>query len=181
MRPLLSRAKAPQPAPVEKKQPAPPKIPSLIEIAQQVQLDQASSRARSLPLYERYFEPLRSRAGLQLLEIGADDGVSLDIWSRYFQDARAVRADAETEPTEGSFDIVIDDGSDSHIVVVFRQNGPTWSPTGCCDRQPRAQPDLHQARRSLLTLIESNLKDLDEGEIEFIHVYRDIAVIKKTA
>ena len=37
------------------------------------------------------------------------------------------------------------------------------------------------ARRSLLTLIESNLKDLDEGEIEFIHIHRDIAVIKKTA
>jgi hypothetical protein len=41
--------------------------------------------------------------------------------------------------------------------------------------------DSHQARRSLLTLIESNLKEMDEGEIDFIHVYRDIAVIKKSA
>ena len=102
-RSVAAAPKAPEPAPVEKKQPTLPKLPSLVEIAQQLQLDQASSRARSLPLYERYFEPLRSRAGLQLLEIGADDGVSLDIWSRYFKDARAVRADAETEPTEGSF------------------------------------------------------------------------------
>jgi hypothetical protein len=151
-----------------------------VEIAQQLQLDQASSRARSLPLYERYFEPLRSRAGLQLLEIGADDGISLDIWSRYFKDARAVRADAETEPAEGSFDIVIDDGSDSHVMAAFRQNWPNLKPDGLFVIASLERTlDSHQARRSLLTLIESNLKDLDEGEIEFIHVYRGIAVIKK--
>lgn len=180
--PVAVTPKAPEPAPAEQKQPAPPKLPSLVEIAQQLQLDQASSRARSLPLYERYFEPLRSRAGLQLLEIGADDGVSLDIWSRYFQDPRAVRADAETEPTEGSFDIVIDDGSDSHIVAGFRQNWPNLKPDGLfVIASLERTRDSHQARRSLLSLIESNLKDMDEGEIEFIHVYRDIAVIKKTA
>ena len=180
--PVAAAPRAPEPAPAPQKQPAPPKLPSLAEIAQQLQLDQASSRARSLPLYERYFEPLRSRAGLQLLEIGADDGVSLDIWSRYFKDVRAVRADAETEPTEGSFDIVIDDSSDSHIVAAFRQNWPNLKPDGLyVIASLQRTLDSHQARRSLLTLIESNLKDLDEGEIEFIHVYRDIAVIKKTA
>jgi hypothetical protein len=180
--PVAATPKAPEPAPVEQKQPTTPKLPSLVEIAQQLQLDQASSRARSLPLYERYFEPLRSRAGLQLLEIGADDGVSLDIWSRYFKDGRVVRADAETEPTEGSFDIVIDDGSDSHIVAAFRQNWPNLKPDGLFVIASLERTlDSHQARRSLLTLIESNLKDLDQGEIEFIHVYRDIAVIKKMA
>jgi hypothetical protein len=180
--PVADAPKVFEPAPIEKKLLAPPKLPSLVEIAQQLQLDQASSRARSLPLYERYFEPLRTRAGLQLLEIGADDGVSLDIWSRYFKDARAVRADAETEPTEGSFDIVIDDSSDSHIVAAFRQNWPNLKPDGLFVIASLERTlDSHQARRSLLTLFESNLKDLDEGEIEFIHVYRDIAVIKKTA
>ena len=175
-------AKAPEPTPAETKQPAPPALPSLAEIAQQLQLDQASSRARSLPLYERYFEPLRARAGLQLLEIGADDGVSLEIWSRYFKDARAVRAESETEPAEGSFDIVIDDGSDSHIVAAFRQNWPNLKPDGLfVIASLERTRDSHQARRSLLTLIESNLKDMDDGEIDFIHVYRDIAVIKKTA
>jgi hypothetical protein len=175
-------AATPEPAPVEQKQPAPPKLPSLVEIAQRLQLDQASSRARSLPVYERYFEPLRSRAGLQLLEIGADDGVSLDIWSRYFQDARAVRADAETEPAEGSFDIVIDDASDSHIVAAFRQNWPNLKSDGLyVIASLERTRDSHQARRSLLTLIENSLKDMDEGEIEFIHVHRDIVIIKKPA
>jgi hypothetical protein len=180
--PVAAAPKAPEPAPVEAKKPAPPALPSLSQIAAQLQLDQASSRARSLPIYERYFEPLRSRSGLQLLEIGADDGVSLDIWSRYFKDARAVRADTETEPAEGSFDIVIDDGSDSHIVAAFRQNWPNLKPDGLfVIASLERTRDSHQARRSLLTLIESNLKDMDEGEIEFIHVYRDIAVIKKSA
>jgi hypothetical protein len=180
--PAAVQPKTPEPAPVEANQPAPLALPSLREIAQQLQLDKASSRARSLPTYERYFEPLRSRRGLQLLEIGADDGMSLEIWSRYFQDARAVRADAETEPAEGSFDIVIDDGSDSHIVAAFRQNWPNLKANGLfVIASLERTRDSHQARRSLLTLIENSLKDMDEGEIEFIHVYRDIAVIKKSA
>jgi len=180
--PVAAAPKAPEPAPVEAKKPAPPALPSLAEIAQQLQLDQASSRARSLPIYQRYFEPLRSRFGLQLLEIGAEDGVSLEIWSRYFQDARAVRADTETEPAEGSFDIVIDDGADGHIAAAFRQNWPNLKPDGLfvIASLERTRDSL-QARRSLLSLIESNLKVMDDGEIEFIHVYRDIAVIKKPA
>lgn len=180
--PVAAAPKATEPAPAAAKQPAPLALPSLAEIAAQLQLEQASSRARSLPVYERYFEPLRHRPGLQLLEIGADDGVSLDVWSRYFQDARAVRADAEKEPAEGSFDIVIDDGSDSHIVAAFRQNWPNLKPDGLfVIASLERTRESHQARRSLLSLIESNLKDMDEGEIEFIHVFRDIAVIKKTA
>ena len=180
--PVAAAPKAPEPTPVEAKQPAPPALPSLAEIAAQLQLDQASSRARSLPIYERYFEPLRTRPSLQLLEIGADDGVSLDIWSRYFKDVRAVRAESETEPAEGSFDIVVEDGSDSHIVAAFRQNWPNLKPDGLfVVASLERTRDSHQARRSLLTLIESNLKDMDEGEIDFIHVYRDIAVIKKSA
>ena len=108
--------------------------------------------------------------------------MSLDIWSRYFPDARAVRADAETEPAEGSFDIVIDDGSDSHIVAAFRQNWPNLKPDGLfVIASLERTRDSHQARRSLLTLLESNLKDMDDGEVEFIHVFRDIAVIKKAA
>ena len=51
---------------------------------------------------------------------------------------------------------------------------------GDADSAPAVPVEL-QARRSLLTLIENSLKDMDEGEIEFIHVYRDIAVIKKSA
>ena len=180
--PVAAAPKAPEPAPAKAKQPAPPTLPSLAEIAAQLQLDQASSRARSLPIYERYFAPLRGRPGLQLLEIGAEDGVSLDIWSRYFRDARAVRADAEMEPAEGSFDIVIDDGSETHIVAAFRQNWPNLKPDGLfLIASLERTRDSHQARRSLLTLIENSLKDMDEGEIEFIHVYRDIAVIKKSA
>ncbi len=180
--PIAGAPKTLAPTPAAAKPPAPPALPSLAEIAAQLQLDQASSRARSLPLYERYFEPLRGRAGLQLLEIGADDGVSLDIWSRYFRDAHAVRAESETEPAEGSFDIVIEDGSDSLIVAAFRQNWPNLKPDGLfVIASLERTRDSHQARRSLLTLIESNLKDMDEGEIEFIHIHRDIAVIKKTA
>ena len=180
--PVAAAPKAPEPAPAKAKQPTPPALPSLAEIAAQLQLDQASSRARSLPIYERYFAPLRSRSGLQLLEIGADDGVSLDMWSRYFRDARAVRADAEMEPAEGSFDIVIDDGSDSHIMAAFRQNWPNLKPDGLFVVAGLERThESHQARRPLMTLIESCLKDMDEGDIEFIHVYREIAVIKKTA
>jgi hypothetical protein len=178
----MAATEAPKPAPLEAKQPAAPALPSLAEIAAQLQLDQASSRARSLPLYERYFGPLRGRAGLQLLEIGPDDGVSLDIWARYFKDVRAVRAESETEPAEGSFDIVIDDGSDSHIVAAFRQNWPNLKPDGLfMIASLERTRDSHQARRSLLTLIESSLKDMDEGEIDFVHIHRDIAVIKKSA
>ena len=67
-------------------------------------------------------------------------------------------------------------------MAAFRQNWPNLKPDGLFVIASLERTlDSHQARRSLLTLIESNLKDLDEGEIEFIHVYRDIAVIKKTA
>lgn len=180
--PASSPPKAPEPAPVETRKPAAPKLPSLAEIAAQLQLDQASGRARSLPIYERYFEPLRGRSGLSLLEIGADDGVSLDIWSRYFKDVRTDRIDTEAEPAEGGFDVVIDDGADSHIMAAFRENWPNVRPDGVyVIASLERRRDSQQARRPLLTLIETCLKEMDEGGVEFVHVYRDIAVLKKPA
>ncbi len=91
------------------------------------------------PVYERTLGPLRQRP-LSMLEIGVQNGGSLDVWSRYFPNAtvivgcdidercarltyedprvRVVVADANADAGEAgvlrhatSFDVVIDDGS----------------------------------------------------------------------
>lgn len=92
-----------------------------------------------LKIYDRLFSPYRA-AKLRLLEIGIQNGGSLEIWSQYFEAAevlvgcdinpecaqlcyddprlRVVVADANTNEAEsnitkhaGRFDIIIDDGS----------------------------------------------------------------------
>jgi 23S rRNA U2552 (ribose-2'-O)-methylase RlmE/FtsJ len=91
------------------------------------------------PVYERLFEPLRER-DLNMLEIGVQNGGSLDTWSQYFANAKHIvgcdidpkcddlwYADARVNVVVGNactpevksrvlahapeFDIVIDDGS----------------------------------------------------------------------
>ncbi|HEV8391378.1 MAG TPA: class I SAM-dependent methyltransferase [Dongiaceae bacterium] len=170
-------------------------------------------------IYERYFGPLRGQAGLRLLEIGVDCGASLKTWSRYFDDARilgvdirpecaalcrghsnvAIRVqDATAAAVDGSFDIVIDDGShvSADIAEAFRLNWPSLKPGGLFvieglrgtydphHRQPVDDevPADRLERSHFMALIDRCLADMDSGgDVEFMHFYSDMAVIKKAA
>jgi len=100
------------------------------------------------PVYERYFLPFRDKP-IRLLEIGVQNGGSLQIWKKYFQKA-AVIVGCDIDPRieelklevgielvvgdisspatvqklkaiSPEFDIVIDDGShrSEHIIAAF--------------------------------------------------------------
>src|SRR6267142_105948 len=67
--------------------------------------------------YDRLFASMWDRP-VRLLEIGVQNGGSLDIWSQFFPKAEAIVGDANDPQTQqrvlqrsGQFDIVIDDGS----------------------------------------------------------------------
>jgi hypothetical protein len=50
-------------------------------------------------IYEKYFgEPLRSSAGLKVLEIGLEEGSSMNLWCRYFPTAEIVGVDINLHP-----------------------------------------------------------------------------------
>jgi hypothetical protein len=107
--------------------------------------------------------------------------------------------DATAAAVDGKFDIVIDDGShiSADIADAFRLNWPNLKPGGLFvieglrgTHDPRhSQPAQAESpadrfdRRHFMDLIESCLADMDRGsgEIEFIHFYSNIAVIKKAA
>ena len=111
-----------------------------------------------LPIYERYFAPLRGRA-VRILEIGVSGGGSLDLWRSYFGPEAAVfgvdidpacaarvappnqvRIGSQADPAflravvaeMGEPDIVIDDGSHvaRHQRVAFETLFPTLAEGG---------------------------------------------------
>jgi hypothetical protein len=157
---------------------------------------------------------------LRLMEIGVACGSSLKMWSKYFNDARILGVDirpdcaslcklypniaitiqnATQAPVQGSFDIIIDDGShvSADIVDTFRHNWPNLKPGGLfvvedlkCSHNPQYRsllpfdiPAERFDRRHFMDLIDRCLMDMDwrRGDVEFIHFYKEIAVIKKAA
>jgi len=132
---------------------ADPPRASLTEIADHYKTDKGTIRHGYTAIYEMYLEPLRTRQGLRLLEVGVACGASLKTWSVYFQDASIVGVDireecrklcrqfpkieiricdARREPQAGSFDVIVDDGShiSADIVEIFRTNWPSLKPGG---------------------------------------------------
>lgn len=193
---------------------------SLTEIADHFKTDKGSIKHNYTAVYDRYFGPLRARAGLRLMEIGVACGSSLKMWSKYFHDARILGVDirpdcaglcrlypniaikiqnATQAPVDGSYDIIIDDGShvSADIVDTFRHNWPNLKPGGLfvvedlkCTHNPQYRsllpfdiPAERFDRRHFMDLIDRCLMDMDwrRGDVEFIHFYKEMAVIKKAA
>jgi SAM-dependent methyltransferase len=193
---------------------------SLTEIADHFKTDKGSIKHNYTAVYERYLGGLRARPGLQLMEIGVACGSSLKMWSKYFADARILGVDirpdcaklcgrypnisitiqdAAKAPVQGSFDIIIDDGShvSADIVDAFRHNWPNLKPGGLfviedlkCTHNPQYRsllpfdiPAERFERRHFMELVDRCLMDMDwrRGGIAFIHFYREMAVIGKAA
>jgi hypothetical protein len=193
---------------------------SLTDIADHFKTDKGSIKHNYTAVYERYFHALRGQPDLQLMEIGVACGSSLKMWSKYFADARilgvdirpdcanlcrlypdiAIRIQNATQgPVDGSFDIIIDDGShvSADIVDAFRHNWPNLKAGGLyvvedlkCTHNPQYRellsfdvPAERFDRRHFMDLIDRCLIEMDwrRGEIEFIHFYKELVVIKKAA
>jgi hypothetical protein len=176
-KPAEPPAEAPQPA-AKSAESEPGGTPrSLAEIVRAAHPDGTSRHHRRVPIYARYFDALR-RVDLDLLEIGT--GASDTIWSRYFHKASVKRT--ARAPNDRSFDIIIDDGSETGAVDAFKDNWPSLKPDGLFVIAGLEQTHAQQTgRRSFMELIERCLADMDRGrgDIEFIHFYEDIAFIKK--
>lgn len=132
---------------------ADPARASLTEIADHYKTDKGTIRHNYTPVYEKYLEPLRTRTGLRLLEVGVACGASLKAWSVYFRDASVIGVDIREECRElcrrfpkieiricdsrreaqpEPFDVIVDDGShiSADIVEMFRTNWPSLKPGG---------------------------------------------------
>jgi hypothetical protein len=106
---------------------------------------------------------------------------------------------ATQAPVPGTFDIIIDDGShvSADIVDAFRLNWPNLKPGGLfviedlkCTHNPQYRsllpfdiPAERFERRHFMDMIDRCLMEMDwrRGNIEFIHFYKEMAVIKKAA
>jgi len=193
---------------------------SLTEIADHFKTDKGSIKHNYTAIYERYFGPLRSQSGLRLMEIGVACGSSLKMWSKYFSDGRILGIDIRPDcaklcklypnvaikiqnatqgPIDGTFDIIIDDGShvSADIVDAFRHNWPSLKPGGLfviedlkCTHNPQYRsllpfdiPAERFERKHFMDLIDRCLIEMDwrRGDVEFIHFYKEMAVIKKAA
>jgi hypothetical protein len=102
-------------------------------------------------------------------------------------------------PVPGIFDIIIDDGShvSADIVDTFRHNWPSLRPGGLfvvedlkCTHNPQYRsllpfdiPAERFERRHFMDLIDRCLVEMDwrRSDIEFIHFYKEMAVIGKQA
>lgn len=167
----------------EQSETAPTSRTPIAEIAAQLHLDTNSRTFRHAATCERYFEPLRPRSGLMVASIGAGDEALLQFWSRYFQDARIASVE-EKEPLKGRFDIIVDGGPHSEVAGAFRSSWAHLKPDGLfviAGLERTHEPDL--ARASFVDLIDRCLVAMDRrsSDIEFVHFYPDIAIIKKAA
>jgi SAM-dependent methyltransferase len=106
---------------------------------------------------------------------------------------------ATQTPVPGTFDIIIDDGShvSADIADAFRLNWPNLKPGGLfviedlkCTHNPQYRsllpfdiPEERFDRRHFMDMIDRCLIEMDwrRGNIEFIHFYKEMAVIKKAA
>jgi hypothetical protein len=101
-----------------------------------------------LPLYDRLFRPLR-RASIELLEIGVQNGGSLELWARYFQQAtRIVGCDVNRRCGELSFEdpriaVVVGDATLDETAEKIRAHVP--SPQIVIDDGSHRNPDIIKA------------------------------------
>ena len=106
-------------------------------------------------------------------------------------------ANATQKSIEGPFDIIIDDGShvSADIVDTFRLNWRNVKPGGLfvvedlkCTHNPQYRsllpfdiPAERFDRRHFMELIDSCLMEMDwrRGDVDFVHFYKEMAIIKK--
>ena len=106
-------------------------------------------------------------------------------------------ANATQVSIEGPFDIIIDDGShvSADIVDTFRLNWRNVKPGGLfvvedlkCTHNPQYRsllpfdiPAERFDRRHFMELIDSCLMEMDwrRGDVDFVHFYKEMAIIKK--
>ena len=146
-----------------------------------------------LSIYEQYFELVRN-AQISLLEIGIAEGNSLRMWREYFTKATITGIDKHIQETfidgcdqiqgdatkgvEGSFDIIIDDGS--HIaqeqLESFESLLPNLNPGGWYvieDLFTLYDKTWNPSAKNIIELINSRMKNILIGgdAIQEVHFY----------
>lgn len=195
---------------------------NLTELANHFCSDKGSIKHNYTQIYEKYFSPLRIDPYTQynfepmaLLEIGVACGASLKMWARYFSHANItgcdinplcaslckdyeniniVIQDAANNPVDGSWDIIIDDGS--HVAKDMYENFTGhWGlvkpggfycieDTGCTlpnrnyHRPGRlGNPEERRAYHNLLSLMTDFLDaDMD---VDFVHCHKELVIVRK--
>jgi demethylmacrocin O-methyltransferase len=78
-----------------------------------------------LPIYEKYFSPLRDQS-IHLLEVGVNMGASILVWLEYFQNGKISGVDIEprTRPTHERYSFRQGDQMDKNFWKSFVENNP---------------------------------------------------------
>ena len=145
----------------------------------------------SLKMWSKYFADARI--------LGVDIRPDCANLCRLYPNIAITIQNATKAPVPGAFDIIIDDGShvSADIVDTFKHNWPNLKPGGLfvvedlkCTHNPQYRsllpfdiPAERFDRRHFMDLIDRCLMDMDwrRGDVEFIHFYKEMAVIKKAA
>lgn len=145
----------------------------------------------SLKMWSKYFSDARI--------LGVDIRPDCASLCRLYPNVAIKIQNATQGPVQGRFDIIIDDGShvSADIVDTFRHNWPNLKAHGLyvvedlkCTHNPQYPsllafdiPAERFDRRHFMDLIDRCLIEMDwrRGDIEFIHFYKELAVIKKAA
>lgn len=143
----------------------------------------------SLKMWSKYFHNARI--------LGVDIRPDCASLCKAYPNIAITIANATQKTIGGSFDIIIDDGShvSADIVDTFRLNWGSLKPGGLfvvedlkCTHNPQYRsllpfdiPAERFDRAHFMALIDECLKEMDwrRGDIEFIHFYKEMAVIKK--
>jgi hypothetical protein len=143
----------------------------------------------SLKMWSKYFRDARV--------LGVDIRPDCAALCRAYPNIAITIANATQKTIEGPFDIIIDDGShvSADIVDTFRLNWGSLKAGGLfvvedlkCTHNPQYRsllpfdiPAERFDRRHFMDLIDRCLMEMDwrRGDVEFIHFYKEMAVIKK--
>lgn len=143
----------------------------------------------SLKMWSKYFSDARV--------LGVDIRPDCAGLCRAYPNVAITIANATQKTIDGPFDIIIDDGShvSADIVDTFRLNWGSLKPGGLfvvedlkCTHNPQYRsllpfdiPAERFERRHFMELIDRCLVEMDwrRGDVEFIHFYKEMAVIKK--
>lgn len=157
-----------------------------------------------LELYEKEFAPFRDEP-VSLLEIGVQNGGSLELWRKYFTKAEIYGLDIESvKPVEGTeivqgdqtdldllsklpdLDIVIDDGGHTmrQQQVTFDALFPRLKAGGLYiieDLETSYMGEYQDAPVTTVEWLKSHVESVNKGkyDIASISFIRDLAVIKK--
>lgn len=145
----------------------------------------------SLKMWSKYFSDARI--------LGVDIRPDCANLCRLYPNVKILIQNATHGPVPGVFDIIIDDGShvSADIVDAFRHNWPSLRPGGLyviedlkCTHNAQYRsllpfdiPAERFDRQHFMELIDRCLVEMDwrRSDIEFIHFYKEMAVLKKQA